>query len=197
MDTSDNLKNDQKKVDLDINKLLNQTLYTIKKGLEEQADIFVSKLCDDSKLSQKSVQKLVSNTSDFLNDIFLKKLKKAIFTALDILNEQTSTIVKIIVNNVTNPFEHLKTEYHRDKHFKNLETYTQPQQYIIGHVFRCQTVKRQVQAKTVPVYGSFVPLRETLKSFLQLPDCFSSIQKYRQNLCIEKDRTSDITQTKV
>lgn len=95
---------------------------------------------------------------------------------------------------LSNPFQHLDTEYKRITHFQTTGAYVPPESYHIGSRVGKKNSKKGVKAEMKQVTGQFIPLRYVLKKFFELPDVFKSTIQYMKDVQAESDVISNFVQ---
>lgn len=95
-----------------------------------------------------------------------------------------------------NPFNHLKNEYQRVKYFKSSGNYIAPIQYCIGKRRVRKDTGAFIAEKVTDVYSYFIPLRQVLQKFFELPDAFTATMDYINSLK-ESDSIKNFIQSKL
>ena len=93
-----------------------------------------------------------------------------------------------------NPFENISTEHKRFQFFEELGVYVPPKTYNIGFT----STKRKMLTTMAPVSVNatieYIPLSETLRLFLEIPEMFGKIRNHMKKLCNEKNIISSFIQ---
>ena len=142
-------------------------------SLIRNVDILIAKLYSKPGLPRNLVDSMVTDITDFLSADFLKILQNLCFQNLD---KGTPDHVRFqltkMFDTVSNPFKHMSTEYKRFQHFQTLGSFIPPRSYVIDS--RMERVRGVPQMKDVT--GQFIPLRQVLQKFFELPDVFNVME---------------------
>ena len=79
-------------------------------------------------------------------------------------------------------------------HFKRLETFIQPESYLLGERTEFVSENGVLVLKLVPVTADFVPLRDVLQAFFSIPDIFDSTIDYIEALQSSSEIISNFIQ---
>lgn len=81
-----------------------------------------------------------------------------------------------------NIFDNLQTDHQRIQAFKDSDCYVAPVKYIIGNHYRSRVMSNQTILNHELDIGQYVPMKEILKRFIQLPECFETDLSVLSNL---------------
>lgn len=148
----------------------------------------VAILYDDLQLNRSMVQRIIEIITLFLKSGMLDIIKLCC-TQLTIDNN--SDIINGIIKMadiLENSFQPVNTEYKRFKLFENCKTFIKPIEKVLGitHNQQHQNNSKILALKNHCAY--FIPMRHTLKTFLEIPGVFNAIIKHQQELlnCFDK-----------
>lgn len=138
---------------------------------------FIAKLYSNSSLTRNIVQNLVEDCSEMVQDI-LSYIKCKLQSETSFSNDNVSKILDTVFESMR-PFEKYCTEYRRLTFFQQSKWLIQPQKFYIGEMLDSNRDKNNVTIITTRrCEGQFIPLRESLKQYLELPGVFMSIKSY-------------------
>lgn len=166
-------------------------------SLKEHADRLVSKIYIKPGLPRNQVDSVIEDFSSFLGGSFLTILKEKVLDALK-TNAEVEAIssIKEMFESLSNPFNHLSTEYKRIMYFQSIGVYISPKTYDIDfHIGRKKT-KQGVKPEMIQVTGQCISLRHVLKKFFELPDVFNSTMQYMQKVQSKTDVIYNFIQCK-
>ncbi|KAL7297115.1 hypothetical protein TKK_0009536 [Trichogramma kaykai] len=154
-------------------------------------------LYGESTLSRDIVDKVVNFVRQFLITIFLPSLKKDIY---DILKKDSriSEEVYVLLNSVFDDhvlvFDSISSEAKRFKSLKNMYKLkiNKTDKVDIGECFHKVMKDGKEKLIEVPLSGAWIPLRDSLKLFLQIPNMLKNIKSYIEKLEKETDFVTNI-----
>ena len=157
---------------------------------------YILTLYGNPKLPRKIVQDSMYFMDNFIKNVYLPSLKTDIIEIVIKANVDKNSIEKIkkCFNNHSSVFEAVSTEKKifsilKDKGFIDHE------EYEIGTTFVDKIVGNELKLVPDFLYGIHVPLRKTLKIFLELPGMFNQIQSYVEKLQKESHIITNIMQS--
>jgi len=138
---------------------------------------FIAKLYSNSSITRNIVQILVDDCSELMQDL-LSHIKCKLQSEYFSNDNNISKLLDNIFDNIR-PFEKYSTEYKRLQFFKESKWLIQPQKFLLGEMFDNNRDKNNFTIVTSKkCEGQFIPLRESLKQYLELPGVFMSIKDY-------------------
>jgi len=164
------------------------SVYDVKKALVDSTLIFVSKLYASNTLNRAHVQEIVNAASELLSSGYLNILKNKVFTMLskfDYSNEELREL-SLMFNACDNIFAGLYSDYERLEALKESEFYIAPTSYVIGSHYRPRIQENKTIMSHELNTGQYIPIKEVLKRFLELPGCFNAIISNLEHL-LQKD----------
>uniref|UniRef100_A0A0C9RNU9 ZNF687 protein n=1 Tax=Fopius arisanus TaxID=64838 RepID=A0A0C9RNU9_9HYME len=144
-------------------------------SVNSQAEIshgmrFAAKFYDYPDIARIRSNEIINDTSKLLNDS-LGGLEHDILKVLeeDGVKMNTKEKIKKLCTERRNVLDNFKTEYLCLNSFEKLGTYISPQTYLLGerNDYVSQTGLRKL--KRIPVTAQVIPLRKSLKKFLEQP----------------------------
>lgn len=166
--------------------------------IRKHSDAFVAKLYYTSSIPRKHIQSIIEDSSTFLMSGHISILKQKVlshFNALDSNNETMKDIISMF-HCLENQFDHLKNEYQRITYFKSCGNYIVPIQYCIGKKRIRKKVGTFITEKVKDICGYFIPLRQVLQKFFELPDAFIATMSYINSLK-KSDSVKNFIQSKL
>jgi len=159
---------------------------------------FVAKLYDKSSIPRNHIQSIIEDSRSFLTSGHISVLKENILFELNALNSDNQTIQNItsMFETIENSFNHLRNEYQRMEYLKSCGNYIVPVQYFIGKKRVHKSTGTFIVRRVKDVCGSFIPLRQTLKKFFELPDAFTATIDYINSLK-DSDIITNFVQSKL
>lgn len=110
---------------------------------------------------------------------YLKEILNICFNRINV-TQKLSSEIDVLFNVIENPFKifNLHTEFRRITFFNNSKKFIVPVKHNIGQSPSNVKVKGQIVMILKDHTSITVPLRETLKMFLELPNVFQKIMNY-------------------
>ena len=152
------------------------------------AEKFVAKLYGNPRLPRNLVQTIIDDLEGFFGGGFVEIVKSEVLQTLSESSETKVTKqnrideIERMFNKLENPFKDLRSEHLRFKHFENSGYYIAPVSYIIGETKPPKASSSGVQETDLKITGQFIPLRQTLKQFFELPNALSDTLAYMNSL---------------
>lgn len=172
------------------------TLYDIKKALVDSSLVFVSKLYASNTLNRAHVQEIVDAASELLSSGYLNILRNKVLKMLskfDFSNEELREL-SLMFNVCENIFAGLHSDYERLKALKESEFYIAPISYIIGSHYRPRIqVNKTIMSHELDT-GQYIPMKQVLTRFLELPGCLDAIISNLENLSQKDEPFSNVVQ---
>jgi len=155
----------------------NVTSYALKKALVESSLVFVSNMYASSTLNRIHIQEIIDSASELLTSGYLNLLKTKVVNTLQTLNCNSENLYEIscMFDDCENIFDDLQTDYQRIQAFKDSDCYVASVKYIIGNHYRPRVKSNQTILNHELDIGQYVPMKEILKCFIQLLECFKTI----------------------
>ncbi|XP_066589332.1 uncharacterized protein [Prorops nasuta] len=157
---------------------------------------FIIMLYGDPTFPRKIVDVVINYIHNFLKHVYLLSLKKDITDILKCHNiNDTAALNKIneCFNDYSNIFMHLLSEHNR---FNILQSKGMIafEEFKMGSVIEQRIVNNVEKLICLDLYGICVPLRNSLKMFLEIPNLFNEIMKYMDTLKHETEIVTNIIQ---
>ncbi|XP_023318087.1 uncharacterized protein LOC111694374 [Trichogramma pretiosum] len=150
--------------------------------------IFILNIYADSNLPRSVVDTVIDFFDKFNQNHFIPSLRADILEALE--NEQLSERTKMKLNSVFDDYKTLfvplNTEDNRFNLLRKIN-YRNPQVPEIGNVLEKKSEGNHTYVSFDPVFALVMPLKITLKHFLEIPNVFNSIMEYRSKLLEENN----------
>lgn len=157
---------------------INDLIVTFKRAVE----IFVSKLYANISLTRSFVQNIIDMIAELFASHSMKCLMELLELCLNSINltQELSTEINILFRLIENPFKlfNLHTEFRRITFYSSCETFIKPELYVIGQSPSNFKVNNDVLMNLKNNTSVIIPLRKTLKIFLELPKVFNKINNY-------------------
>lgn len=166
--------------------------------LEKHTNILVSKIYAKPGLPRNQVDSVIEDFSYFLGGNFLTILKQKVIDTLQNCHAKIEVISNIekMFQSLSNPFNHLSTEYKRKIYFQSIGAYIPPESYNIDFRIGKKNTENGVKPQMTQVTGQCIPLRHVLKKFFELPDAFNNTIEYMQKVQSESDIIYNFVQCK-
>ena len=140
--------------------------------LENKLITFIGKLYSNKTITKIVVNDIISEFIDFL-DGFGKTISESLQKVIPA--EYHNQIKNVCYVNILSNFD---SEYKRQKFFERANGLIQPMQFIIGEIDDDKKVDGSTVKTKKQCFGYLVPMRETLKQFLELPNTFQTVINY-------------------
>lgn len=156
---------------------------------------FILFLYGDSNLPRKVVDDVMNFCHEFVSTIFIPSLRDDILTILKNENIPKSTLSEInrCFYRYSTIFANVDTEPKRF-HLLKKKGFIDHKYFTIGTSLTETIVDNEVKLVPESIQGIFLPLRETLKLFLQIPGVFRDIMDYIKELSEESNIITNIIQ---
>lgn len=152
------------------------------------AGSFVTTLYNFKDLSRSVVQKLIEYFEKMLRDL-LHLLQLEISIVLQNCLPIVKNEIVFLVNSLKGIFKDLGTEYLRLKYFRRSSAYILPKPYIIGSNTINKKKQNLVTLDVKRFEGCFIPMRQVLKCFFEVPGVLQIVRNYRNTIL--ESRTPD------
>ncbi|XP_031340612.1 uncharacterized protein LOC116168774, partial [Photinus pyralis] len=141
---------------------------------------FISQLYDKLTITKSCIQNIIQFVNAFLSSGVLDLLQKCCEVANgNTLPSQISNMFKLLKN----PFLHLDTEHKRFKYFLQSNYLIEPFEQVLG-LSGTRSAKKDIVSLVLKDRSfCYIPLKKTLKLFLELPKVFDEIVTYQGNIC--------------
>lgn len=140
---------------------------------------FILFLYGDTNLPRKDVNDVINFFHEFVSTIFITSLREDISMILKkkIIPESTLKEMNRCFNRYSTIFLHVDTESKRFLLLRN-KGLVDHKNFTIGTTFTETISGNDIKLVPESIEGVFIPLRESLKLFLQIPGVFSDIMDY-------------------
>lgn len=130
-------------------------------------------------MPRKRINSVITEASQ-LFESFLNSIKNEVHSRLQTLGANDESLYKIneVFEKFAEPFQGMKSEKQRLSHFRSCGTFIEPQSYKIGERTEFKSGPMGTRRKEVSVVAQFIPVREVLKQFFELPGIFDKTMKY-------------------
>ncbi|XP_067207915.1 uncharacterized protein [Linepithema humile] len=149
--------------------------------IKDRSNAFVVKLYNKPSIPRNHIQSIIDDII-FLISGHSSILKEKIVSHLNTLGSETMKDITSILDCLKHSFNHLQNEYQRVKYFKSSTNYIAPIKYCIGNRRVCKDTGSFLVEKVKDVYSYFIPLRQVLQKFFELPDAFTATMHYINSL---------------
>ena len=148
----------------------------INEALKKAITSFLAKFYNISSLPRNIIQTIVEEVDKLFGLDVISKISNLILLEIkdDTSRQNVSTMLELIFN----PFKNLKTEYQRQQFFFKNENYIPPLTVCLGEKLESVKTKGVKMFKNVPVIEQYVPIKLTLKQYVEFGDNFSVLQSY-------------------
>lgn len=159
---------------------------------------FILILYGDPNLPRNIVQNVIIFVKDFIKNTLLSALKNDILNILKNENITAQSLYKIneCFENYGHFFDSLDTEYKRFSVLKK-RGFLDVEKFPIGKTFEKTIVDNKSVFIPVSMFGYQIPLRESLRLFLEIPGMFTGILDYMKKISQETNIISNIIQSKL
>lgn len=173
------------------------TLTEFESIVEDRSNAFVAKLYNKPSIPRNHIQSIIDDTT-FMMSSYVSIVKEKVFSHLNTLASDNETIkdIKSMFDCLQNPFNHLKNEYQRITYFKSSGNYIAPIKYYMGKRRVRKNTGTFIAEKVKDICGYFIPLKQVLKQFFELPDAFNATINYINSLK-ESDSVKNFIQSKL
>ena len=156
---------------------------------------FILILYGDPVYPRKIVQVVVHFMDHFIRKVYLPSLKSEILEILEkgCKDDLCSDEIEQCFMKYSNVFKPVATEHKRFKLLRK-KGFFEYEEFIIGEKFSEKLVESEVRLVPEFIYGVYVPLRKTLKLFLEIPGMFDQILDYIKKLSQESYVITNILQ---
>lgn len=170
--------------------------------LHAEARSFLLSLYDNTLIPRNVVQTVVDGVNSFIENAYQPYIKQKLQTDLKLTKPDTdsgnlSAQIDLIIDNTVNPFKSLDSEYKRFACFKETCSFIEPTKHILGVETVEKNVGTQSVSKPVDAEAQYIPLRETLKAILGLPNLLEEIKTYMNELLSDDSSIANIIQGKL
>lgn len=157
--------------------------------------MFILSLYGNPNYPRNLVQDIIDEMEKFMKTTFLTSMQDDIFQILSKENmpDHVKRNIQRCFNEHGTIFGKVKTEQLRFKLLRNIG-FVDHQLFEIGSAFIPQFVNNELRFVTEKLYAVHVPLRETLKIFLEIPGLFNQMLEHISNLQKGKNIITNIMQ---
>ena len=138
---------------------------TTKDSLDENIFEYLSFLHSEGSLSRK-----------IIHEIYNKTKKELIDPILRMVNDEN------LMKNIDEAFENLNTFYKFKKELKKRQKIVEPKHHVISEQIGLAFKNGEPIYKSVEVKVSLMPIKQTFKSFLEIPNIFNAMMENIQQL---------------
>lgn len=143
---------------------------------------FLGRLHRIESLPRSHVQLIVEEVIALTSGPHLKLLEDQTLGVLKTLDPNVHDLVQNYFQCYRNMFAGLETEHQRTKVYSESGAFIAPIAYTIGSALIAVGHSKRTRMETVNLSGQFIPMRKTLKGFLELPGVFKAITSYMEKL---------------
>lgn len=157
--------------------------------------IFILTMYGNPSFPRNLVQIVIDNVHNLHKNIILPSLKDDILNVLQDLNVPAEKLDKIehYFHCYGSVFENTLTEHKRFQLLRN-KGFIDPEKFMMGSTFVPKSVAGKILMVPESLYGVQVPLRKTLKLFLEIPGLLYQIKEYISKLSQESQIITNIMQ---
>lgn len=157
------------------------------KSLSNSVIQFLAKLYDHNTLTRSQVQFIVDSHRDLLAGGYLQILKRKVMKVLSENKNIRESVENVEIEKMfeacENLYNGLETEHQRFSIFQESGAYVSPKPFVIGTSLEVKNKKGgSIESTPVEWKGQFIPMRQMLKGFLEIPGVFSQIVTYKNSL---------------
>lgn len=150
------------------------TLINFKIELNKLLLTFLSKLYSISSLPRTIIQTIIQ----LVTNLFTSEPIKIIMETIKHISQECLSMLAVLQS----CFEKLGTDYKRVECFKKLHTYTEPVPKTVGVSEDTKSVHGNVEMTLKNRCSYIIPLRKSLKSFLEVPNMLDVILNYEKGV---------------
>ena len=154
---------------------------------------FILTIYAEPHYPRKLVQEIVDFMNNFIKNVFLRELKNDIIGALKKNNYASIQEIEQYFNKYSDVFDAVSSEHKRIQLLQG-KGYLDYEEFKIGQTFVEEVIDNETKLVPAFMYGIHVPLRKTLKCFLELPGLLTEILQYVDALSQETNIMSNIIQ---
>ena len=136
--------------------------------------MYAAKMHNYTDLCRKRAQDVMNDSKNLYSKIN-SELEKEIIECISSNNTDKKALLEQVENIFSKKkkiFTDISTEHRVFSHFKRLETFIQPESYLLGERTEFVSENGVLVLKLVPVTANFVPLLRCFASFFQHPRYF-------------------------
>lgn len=147
-------------------------------SLKSSTVSLAAKLYSNYSFARSTVQEIITEIENLYNEPL--EIVEEIILSQDSKDRE---LIKNMLSLLKNPFKELKTEYLRFKFFKNSNFFVEVESLHLGEKIVDKKVHDQVVLHSMEAHVQYVPIKKTLKLFLEIPNIYKDIQDYVVKLC--------------
>jgi len=169
----------------------------VEAAIYNEVDLLVAKLCSKLNLPRSMTTSIIHDFSAFFTSGIFKKVSNVIQVLLEtasVSNEEKGKIERVF-ELLSHPFDHVKSDYLRKRHFEKSGHYIAPITYTIHTRMENARTKAGKRLRMTDVTGQFVPLRDVLKKMFELPGFHDEVVGYTKSLMEEEHTISNFMQS--
>lgn len=169
----------------------NTNIFDINAALKKFNDVlqkavihFIAKFYDDLSFNRSMIQDIIIRVGSLMKSgVFdiIKDCCSQIFGNIENTKDNLNGITNMI-NMLENLFDPLNTDYKRIKYFNDSNMLIKPIEQILGVTYQQKKENNEKIMALKNNYSYFVPMRQSLKTFLEIPKVFKTILNYQQKL---------------
>ena len=161
----------------------------------EKTRLFVASLYKYPDIARKRVDEIISEVSKLFEEN-TQIIKNEIQSFVKLSGRESLTITEInnIIDKFSAPFQYLNTEAKRFTHFKNCETFILPESVKLGEVKMIVQRQGEKVLKHKDIVAQFIPLRNVLKLFFELPGVLDRTLEYLNEVQQNSEIISNVVQ---
>lgn len=156
---------------------------------------YISNLYDNVGLCRSTIDMCVKETSQFLATGTVSYLKNTVMEKITGLDQETKDEIKLMFDMLETPFSKFQTDYMRSKAFEERNVFIKPIKHAVGDRLDPVCVDNQIILNPKLMYLQHIPLRVTLKSFLETTNTFNTVLDFINGLNGQTDESSNFMES--
>lgn len=154
-----------------------------KKVFNSAVQIFISQLYENLLLPRNAIQSIIVAVQNLLSSGLISVLQNTFKeTCESCLPKSHYEVIYKMFNILNNPFMGFETEYSRFRFFEQSQTFIKPIEHKVGVNYEGKRDVDNVSLVLKSASAYYVPMKDTLKIFLELPGVYETIINYHQEL---------------
>ncbi|KAE8743405.1 hypothetical protein FOCC_FOCC011010 [Frankliniella occidentalis] len=196
---NDDFNGDDNVLDDNLNAPEVLTLESFVSAVYKNAEMFSAYLYSIPTLNRKNVELIIAGFSDFLGFGIVKVLKQRVVAFIDActcenINPNDIFDIKGMFDVIENPFEHLSSEFKRISTVSDTGKFIRPDSYVLNYENRFVRDDLDVELSQKPVTVQVVPLRKSIKVFLEIPGMYQCMLDHVNAMNVQSEIVKDFLQ---
>lgn len=164
------------------------TVEVFKKSLFQSSLALSTKLYASNTLNRTQVQEIVDHFNNYFSSGFVDIIKSKVFLMLRDASQTQKNIddLNVMFDSLENVLG-LETEWLRTNALETTSCYIHPLEYNISIVEKIRNIDGNPILSRIESNGQYIPMKEVLKEFLQLPEVLTSIMNNVESLKNSRD----------